>query len=288
MFAIDQRCTALTRHPGRRPAVPIASAGMAASITRIISGWRYQHSTAATTMYADTGMSFDSRLVRSAVIAPLMPECQASNRLVAALTSLASLNSGTDDAFGPGAVDFDRVAVARLAIGEGGAHHARHLELAAHDADVAPRCATRADDGGELVVDRREERGACIADQCHDAFGPRPHELEHVVGGLHGAPRARHRVVVEHLGAPPEVLHGGPMVVSAMMGRWPGSSAPSGSSRWPSPRTTTRRCRQPRPACRPRSSKSSPTGPTARWSGTCGSATARWRSSRVGRPTRRW
>src|SRR5439155_1175101 len=285
MFAIDQRCTALTRHPGRRPAAPIASAGMAASITRIISGWRYQHSTAATTMYADTGMSFDSRLVRSAVIAPLMPECQASNRLVAALTSLTSLSSGTHDAFGPGAVDFDRVAVARLATGEGGAHHARHLELAAHDADVAPRCAARADDGGEFVVDRREERRARIANERHHPFGPRPHELEHVVGRLHGAPRARHRVVVEHLGAPPEVLHGGAMVVSAMMGRWPGSSAPSGSSRWPPPPATTRGCRQPRPASRSRSSRSSRTGPTATWPGMCGWATAAWRSARVGRPT---
>src|SRR5437660_12917797 len=134
MLAIDHRCTAFTRQPGRRPSAPIAAAGMAASITRIISGWRYQHSTAATRMYADAGMSFDSRLVRSAVIAPLMPECQASNRLVAAWTSLASLNSGTHDAFGPGAVDLDRFAVAGLAAGEGGAHHARHLELAAHDA----------------------------------------------------------------------------------------------------------------------------------------------------------
>src|SRR6266550_4790697 len=215
MLAIDQRCTALTRQPGRRPAAPIASAGMAASMTRIISGWRYQHSTAATTMYADTGMSFDSRLVRSAVIAPLMPECQANSRLVAALTSLASLNSGTHDAFGTRAVDLDGVAVPRLAIGERRAHHARHLELAAHDADVAPRRAARTHDGSELVVDRREERSAGIANESHHPLGPRAHELEHVIGRLHGSPRARHRVVVEHLGASPEVLHGGAMVVRA-------------------------------------------------------------------------
>src|SRR5438876_10144304 len=138
MLAIDHRCTAFTRQPGRRPAAPIVSAGKAASMTRIISGWRYQHSTAATTMYADTGMSFDSRLVRSAVIAPLMPECQASNRLVAALTSLTSLSSGTHDAFGPGAVDFDRVAVARLATGEGGAGRGRDVELAAQEGGGAP------------------------------------------------------------------------------------------------------------------------------------------------------
>src|SRR5437016_776414 len=223
MLAIDQRCTALTRQPGRRPAAPIASAGMAASITCIISGWRYQHSTAATRMYADTGMSFDSRLVRSAVIAPLMPECQANSRLVAALTPLASLTSRTHDAFGPGAVDLDRIAVARLAVGERGAHHARHLELTAHDADVAPRRAARAHDSSELVVDRREERGARVANERHHPFGPRAHELEHVVGRLEGAPRARHRAVIEHLGAPPEVLHGGVMVVRAMMGRWPRS-----------------------------------------------------------------
>ena len=50
MFAIDQRCAAFTRIPGRRPAAPISSAGRERSMTRIMSGWRNQHSAAATRM----------------------------------------------------------------------------------------------------------------------------------------------------------------------------------------------------------------------------------------------
>ncbi len=45
----------------------------------------------------------------------------------------------------------------RLAVREAAGHHARHLELAADDADVATRCAAGAHDRGELVVDRRQE-----------------------------------------------------------------------------------------------------------------------------------
>src|SRR5581483_7106913 len=88
MLAADHRCTALTRDPGRRPAAPICSAGMAASMAVHRSGQRYQASAADTTMYADTGISFDSSDVRSIVIGLEISEWYAISRLASAFRSV--------------------------------------------------------------------------------------------------------------------------------------------------------------------------------------------------------
>ena len=50
-------------------------------------------------------------------------------------------------------------------------HHARHLVLAADDADVRQRRPRQAHHRGELVEDRREERRARVGDARDDAFG---------------------------------------------------------------------------------------------------------------------
>src|SRR5437764_15444890 len=121
MLEIDQRCTALTRIPGRRPAAPISSAGVALSIAVIMSGQRYQASAALTRMYAETGMRRDSSAVRSAVIAPLISAWYAMS------SSAWARLSATDDAFRSRAVDFDGRAVGGLVPAELRAHHARQL-----------------------------------------------------------------------------------------------------------------------------------------------------------------
>src|SRR5438128_4711601 len=201
MLAIDHRCTAFTRCPGRRPARPISSAGMAASMARTMSGWRYQHSAADTRMYGVTGMRADSRAVRSAVMARETSEWRVINRLASARTS------GTDDAFVPGAVDLDLGAGVGLAVGELHAHHARKVELAAHDPDVAAKRAAGAHDGGELVVQRGEEGGAGVAHEGDDALGASVHQLEHVVGTGQQPPPPAHGRVVEHLGTVAHLVH---------------------------------------------------------------------------------
>src|SRR5437867_12602349 len=151
MLAIDHRCTAFTRWPGRRPARPISSADMAASMARTMSGWRYQHSAAETRMYGVTGMRADSRAVRSAVMARETSEWRVISRLVSARTS------GTYDTLVSRAVDLDFVARVGFAVGELNTHHARQVELSAHDPDVAAERAAGAYDGRELVVQRGEE-----------------------------------------------------------------------------------------------------------------------------------
>src|SRR5207247_3549765 len=119
MLAIDHRCTAFTRCPSRRPARPISSAGMAASMARTMAGWRYQHSAADTRMYGVTGMRADSRAVRSAVMARDTSEWRVISRLASAHTS------GTDDALASRAVDLDLGPHVGFAVGELDAHHAR-------------------------------------------------------------------------------------------------------------------------------------------------------------------
>ena len=81
-----------------------------------------------------------------------------SMRRLAVSTAVSA--SATDDRLVAGAVELDLGARVGLGAAEGAGHHAGHLELAAHDADVAAQRAARADDRGELVVDRREEGGA--------------------------------------------------------------------------------------------------------------------------------
>src|SRR5438094_5710620 len=201
MLAIDHRCTAFTRCPGRRPARPISSAGMAASMARTMSGWRYQHSAADTRMYGVTGMRADSRAVRSAVIARETSEWSVIRRLASARTSR------TDNAFLSGAVDLDLGPGVGLAVGELHTHHARKVELAAHDPDVAAKRAAGAHDRGELVVQGCEEGGARVAHEGDDALGARVHQVEHVVGTGQQPPPPAHRRVVEHLGAPSHFFH---------------------------------------------------------------------------------
>ena len=124
-------------------------------------------------------------------------------------SSVIVVAHGTHDRLGARAVELDLGAVGRLGLVEHAAHHARHLELAAHDADVAARRAARADDPGELVVDRREERGAGVADQRDDALAPRVHQLEHVVRPVEHLPPPAHRRRVEHLRSSTDVRMGG-------------------------------------------------------------------------------
>ena len=66
---------------------------------------------------------------------------------------------------------------------------------------------------GQLVVDRRQERGAGVAHEGDDAVGPAVHQGQHVVGALHRREATAHRRVVEHLRPPPDLSHG-PNVVS--------------------------------------------------------------------------
>ena len=62
-------------------------------------------------------------------------------------------------------------------------HHAGHLELAAHDPDVAAHRPPVQMIPGELVVQRRQERRAGVAHHGDDALSPRVHEVQHVVRG---------------------------------------------------------------------------------------------------------
>src|SRR3954468_16157017 len=117
-------------------------------------------------MYAVTGVSLDSSDVRSVVSALAMGLWYAMRSFVRA----SSAGSGTHDRLVAGAVELHFCAVGRFAAREGRAHRARHLELAADDADVAAHGPARAHHSRELVVDRREERRARIADDSDDAF----------------------------------------------------------------------------------------------------------------------
>src|SRR5436190_6612189 len=110
-------------------------------------------------------------------------------------SSASARLSATDDALGSRAVDLDRGAVLWLFAVEGDTHHARQLELAADDADVAAAGTARADDTGQLVEDRREERGARVPHQGHDAVGAGVEQGQHVVGRLQVPARARDRLV---------------------------------------------------------------------------------------------
>src|SRR5688572_10751450 len=87
-------------------------------------------------------------------------------------------SSATDHRLLAGAVELDLAPRGGLVGAERAAHHARDLELAAHDADVAPHGAARADARGQLVVDRREERGTGVAHQDDDALRSGVHQLE--------------------------------------------------------------------------------------------------------------
>src|SRR5581483_6488012 len=90
-----------------------------------------------------------------------------------------SVASGTDDTLGARTVDLDGGTVNGLVPVELGAHDARQLELPADDADVAAAGAAVAHDAGQLVEDRRQERGSRIADQGDHAVGTRVEEGEH-------------------------------------------------------------------------------------------------------------
>src|SRR5438270_11291861 len=122
-------------------------------------------------------------------------------------SSASALFSPTDDAFGSRAVDLDSRAIEGLVAVELGAHHARELELAADDADVAASRAAGADDAGQLVEDRREEGGARVPHESDDSLGARVEQGEHIVGRLEMAARTAHGLVVEDLLPPPHLLH---------------------------------------------------------------------------------
>src|SRR5918993_1346829 len=96
-------------------------------------------------------MSALSSEVRSSVRAREMGAWYPMSRLARATDDSAS---ATDDRLGRCAVELDLRSGGRLVAREGARHHTRHLELAAHDPDVAADRAARADDRGELVVDR--------------------------------------------------------------------------------------------------------------------------------------
>ena len=102
----------------------------------------------------------------------------------------ATLTAAPDDAGFGAAVDLDHVAVGGLAVVERRRHHARHLVLAAHDPDVRERRARKADDRGQLVEDRREERGAGVTHARDDTFGGGVHQRQDVVRRGKPAPRA--------------------------------------------------------------------------------------------------
>src|SRR5436190_13831951 len=119
-------------------------------------------------MYAVTGIRALSSEVRSSVSAFEIGAWYEMSRLAA---SMGDSVSATDDRLVAGAVELDLGARGGLVPGEGAAHHARHLELTAHDPDVAPRRAARAEDRGELVVDRCEERRAGVAHQGDHSVG---------------------------------------------------------------------------------------------------------------------
>src|SRR5262249_50865069 len=125
-------------------------------------------------------MSALSREVRSSVsdleIGPWYP----ISRLAVATASVEA-PSGTDDRLVPRAVELDLGAALRLGARERATHHAGHLELAAHDADVAADRAARADDGRELVVDRGQEGGPGVSHERDDALGAGVHQVQHVV-----------------------------------------------------------------------------------------------------------
>src|SRR5690349_382841 len=89
--------------------------------------------------------------------------------------------SATDDRLRAAAVELHLGTGRRLVAAERGAHHAGDLELPADDADVAADGAAGADDRGELVVDRREERGARIAHEDDATLSARVHQIEDVV-----------------------------------------------------------------------------------------------------------
>src|SRR3954468_19527180 len=137
-------------------------------------------------MYAVTGVSLDSSDVRSVVSARAMGLWYAMRSFVRA----SSAASGTHDRLVAGAVELPLAAVGGFAVREGRAHRARHLELAADDADVAADRPARAHHPGELVVDRREERRARVADDGDDPLRAGVHEREHVVGPLEETPHA--------------------------------------------------------------------------------------------------
>src|SRR5205807_227767 len=99
-------------------------------------------------------------------------------------SSASARLSPTDDALRSRAVDLDEGAVGRFAAVEGDRHHAGQLELAADDPDVAPASAARAHHGGQLVKDRREERGARVPHQGDDPVRARVEERQHVVWRL--------------------------------------------------------------------------------------------------------
>src|SRR5688572_18712642 len=92
--------------------------------------------------------------------------------------SSAVASSATDDRRLARAVELDLVAGDWLVAVELAAHRARDLELAADDADVAPQRAAGADDRGQLVVDRREERRTGVPHQRDHPFGAGVHERQ--------------------------------------------------------------------------------------------------------------
>ena len=67
--------------------------------------------------------------------------------------------------------------------------------------------AAGADDGGELMVDRGEERGPGIAHQRHHTLGTGIHQGQHIVGRLDRQEAAPHGRRVEHLGSATDRLH---------------------------------------------------------------------------------
>src|SRR5690348_264956 len=133
-------------------------------------------------------MRRDSSDVRSSVRAFAIGAWYSMSRLA------SSIGSATDDPLLARAVELDGRAVGRLAAtGELDRHRARHLELAAHDPDVAAGRAARADDARELVVERGEERRAGVADQGDDPVRAGVHEGEDVVRALHHLELPGHR-----------------------------------------------------------------------------------------------
>src|SRR4051812_10417913 len=95
---------------------------------------------------AGTGVSAGSSAGGSAVIFPEMLPWYASS----SSTASRSTSDRAHDAGLARAVDLDLGAVGGYAVTELGRHDARHLVLAADDADVARRGPGEADDGGEL------------------------------------------------------------------------------------------------------------------------------------------
>ena len=98
--------------------------------------------------------------------------------------------------------------------GNAHAHHARHLELAADDADVAARRAARADHGGELVVDRGQEGGAGVPHERRRRRRRPCPSGQHVVGAVQRRQRPRTGAWSNTFAPSPISLHGRPILTA--------------------------------------------------------------------------